>query len=434
MKQNIPILYDAELLDRIKFYLSENHIDFQDEDEEVQLPPANKIINRLRNCGWLTQRELRGTNYITNLTPAAEKIIREFNKLSDSYNKQVMTNQFLSMQRLLTSAMVADSFEGQEPYERIIRVLYDTVLDLKQEMIELRDSVSGILKAVMRVDSINSLGAFISKDELLQKFFRDYFVLKRNGLIPAKLMDIENNLKRLRHNEFGFLDKAIDELSDIENIPKTEAKNRINNEIAVIHGFMEDEYDSEMSLIEKRINSYYNLAHVRLMLLMSSGEGTQDKIDNILHNQRHLNEQQKNELFSRLSDCIRINENDYVSKDSLKIYKKSSKDTGYVLLKKNNLSEDEIKRRAEEAVHKNSYEYSAEKTSNYFKAMSQNKDRFETGDLPVNSKYDALMYSSAVLNSASEDFDYDVEIIPGQTFENDVASISKIRLTKRKHK
>lgn len=56
--------------------------------------------------------------------------------------------------------------------------------DLKNELLILKDSIREIMHAVMRMPDVNSFGQFLIKDELLMRFFNDYFFIKKSGLIP----------------------------------------------------------------------------------------------------------------------------------------------------------------------------------------------------------------------------------------------------------
>lgn len=76
----------------------------------------------------------------------------------------------------------------ERPYTNILVPLIDNETELKNELTDLKDSISSIMKAVIIFQDINGFGQFIMKDEMLDRFFSEYFFVKNNGLILASRM------------------------------------------------------------------------------------------------------------------------------------------------------------------------------------------------------------------------------------------------------
>lgn len=75
------------------------------------------------------------------------------------------------------------------------RIYMEHAEELKNELLDLKDSIAGIMRMVMELQDANSVGKFLMKDELLDKFFNDYFFLKNSGMIPSRLSFIKNKLR-----------------------------------------------------------------------------------------------------------------------------------------------------------------------------------------------------------------------------------------------
>lgn len=127
--REVPILYDSDARNCVTLYLKNSKYVFKDEYEEevpeTQAPErsASSIMAYLRECGWVTPREI-GRNG-------------------------------------------------------------DNMAELKNELLDLKDSIANIMRIVMEFQDANSVGKFLMKDELLDKFFNDYFFIKNNGFVPA---------------------------------------------------------------------------------------------------------------------------------------------------------------------------------------------------------------------------------------------------------
>jgi hypothetical protein len=431
MKRNRPVLYETDIRDYLDQYLTNRGIDFQSEEsgDEVKQPPATYIFSRLHDCGWLTDREKKGLAYTVNVTAPAMRIMGTFMRFCEQQNSQRMSNRFLSMSRLMNIAMQPGSVEATQPYSLIVQPLFEGVNELELELSELRDNVSTIMRALMKVDSMNGLGNFLSKDRLQKKFFRDYFFLKNSGLIPARIASVEQGIRKFRRDK-ELYEKATAELAEKDELSLTDARLQIDTELTRVSDFLAFQYSEMILDVEMRINKYYNLAHTRLMVMMGSGKNTRAQVDDLLHAIGKADAATRDGVVSKLSECIRIYNMKYISVKSFHISRKSSGNGKTQPAVAEEVTEEEKRRRTQELLDKSSDRFTPEKVEEYFSAMTFHEGMFETGDAPVRSREDALMYAAAVGYAKSEDFPYEVEM-NREVVHTEAADLNRIRLKKK---
>lgn len=123
----------------------------------------------------------------------------------------MMSNRIFSMYEIIKSAFEEDSVRRERPYTNILVPLIENETELKNELVELKDNISSIMKAVIVFQDINSFGQFIMKDEMLDRFLANIFY-KNNGLIPTQISFIKTKLRILKQEE--MCEKIIKECSE----------------------------------------------------------------------------------------------------------------------------------------------------------------------------------------------------------------------------
>lgn len=57
------------------------------------------------------------------------------------------------------------------------------------------------MRMVIKMTETNELGQFIIKDQMMEAFFNDYFFIKKGGLIPGYIEEIERLLRKIIKTE-----------------------------------------------------------------------------------------------------------------------------------------------------------------------------------------------------------------------------------------
>ena len=225
--KELPVLYESDAKDSITVYLKnagiseikKNKLDYINIVEEVETEDsgtelqASGILSLFRECGWLLPREIgRNGEYVVNVSIDCRRFMDFLRKMTEKSGEGMMSNRIFSMYEIIKSAFEEDSVRRERPYTNILVPLMDNETELKNELVELKDSISSIMKAVIVFQDINSFGQFIMKDEMLDHFFNEYFFVKNNGLIPAQISFIKAKLRELRQEE--MFEKIIKECSE----------------------------------------------------------------------------------------------------------------------------------------------------------------------------------------------------------------------------
>lgn len=125
----------------------------------------------LRECGWVTPREMgRNGENVANVSVNCRRIIEFLRKMCDKDSEGALSNRIFAMYEILKSSFEEDSARAERPYLTILKPLMDNEAELKNELLDLKDSISGIMRIVMELQDTNSIGRFLMRDEILDAF------------------------------------------------------------------------------------------------------------------------------------------------------------------------------------------------------------------------------------------------------------------------
>lgn len=412
--KSTPVLYETNVRDTLELYLSNKqyHVENDDTDFGYDDRDSVKIIRKFRECGWLSKPELgRSGEYITNITSNCRRIVDFLNRISNRKNDAAISNRILSMYEILQSTYSENSARKDRPYSSVIVPLMDDEAELKNEVLDLKDSISIILSQITEISDLSSMGNYLLGDQFLEKFFNDYFYMKNNGLIPSILKGISEQLRRFKKD--SLFEVAVNEYSERMQVDYEEAKDLLTKYIDEMHYYISIEYPENMETVDESINKYYRLANMRIRLVTSSGMNVQSSIDAILTRIKETNDDEKETILDVLQGCVDIGSQKYISRKSYQKKKRQVIDVGFTAIDIDDLTDEEKNRITEELMDNSINPYSIERTNDFFNLM------FKESELPfIKSKYiknkeEALMFASAVIYSGEEDFDYTVELNEG---------------------
>ena len=383
-----------------------------------------KIIRKFRECGWLSKPEVgRNGEYITNITSNCRRIIDFLNRISSRKNDAAISNRILSMYEILQSTYSENSVRKDRPYSSIIVPLMEDEAELKNEVLDLKDSISIIQSHIIEIIDLSSMGNYLLSDQFLEKFFNDYFYMKNNGLIPSILKGISDQLRRFKND--SLFEVAVNEYSERMQVGYEESKDLLTKYIDEMYYYISSEYSENMEAVDENINKYYRLASMRIRLVTSNGMNVQSSIDAILTRIKETNDDEKEKILSALQGCVDIGSQKYISRKSYQKKKRQIIDVGSTAIDVDDLTDEEKNRITEELMDNSINPYSIERTNDFFKLM------FNESELPfIKSKYiknkeEALMFASAFIYSGEEEFDYIVELAEGYE-ETAIADITNM--------
>lgn len=429
--KELPVLYESDAKDSLTLYLRNAGIQDAKEDTDEtggELRPP-EILSLFRECGWLMPREIgRSGEYVVNISTDCRRIMDFLRKISERKGEGMMSNRIFSMYEIMKSAFDEDSLRKERPYTNILVPLLDNETELKNELTDLKDSISNIMKAVVVFQDINSFGQYIMKDEMLDRFFHEYFFIKNNGLIPAQISFIRNRLRVLRQGE--IFERMIAECSGRFQISPEEAEEKIEHYFAELQYFLSVEYEENMELIDTRINNYYNLANTRIMLMAGNGIRLEAVLNDFLNAVSGLGEAEQDEAMERLCECTRIINQKYVGYRSFEKKKRLKNEGENIGLSNEELSEEEKLAQTEELFRKAPNRYSVEKVSGFMDIQMDGREKISIKEKQVRTKEEALMYTAAMLYAGNREFPYQIQITDEEVAK-EIADMSNVVISRK---
>ena len=433
--KELPVLYEADARDSITLYLKNSGIrraaeekTDQPEEQESELQ-ASEILALFRECGWLLPREIgRNGEYVANIAADCRRVMDFLRKMTERTGQGTMSNRIFSMYEIMKSAFDEDSVRRERPYSNILLPMIDNETELKNELTDLKDSISTIMKAVIVFQDMNSFGQFIMKDEMLDRFFNEYFFIKNNGLIPSQLSFIKSRLRMLR--EGGLFEKMVFECAEKVELSFEEAEQRVEQYFSELGYFLKVEYEDNMELIDTRINNYYNLANTRIMLMASNSMRLEAVINDFLNTVKDFDEERQQEVMERVSDCARNTNQKYVGYKSFEKRQRLKNEGLNIGLLNEELSEEEKSLQTEELFRSAPNRYSVERVGDFLDVKLGSARQFSLREKKIRTKEEALMYAAAMLYAGNEEFPYQVSM-RGDVVSTGIADISNLVISRK---
>ena len=433
--KELPVLYESDAKDSITLYLKNAGIDDTDmteaetvDESGIQLQAAGVLV-LFRECGWLLPREIgRNGEYVVNVSTNCRRFMDFLRKMTEKTGEGMMSNRIFSMYEIMKSAFEEDSIRRERPYTNILVPLIDNETELKNELTDLKDSISSIMKAVIAFQDINSFGQFIMKDEMLDLFFNEYFFIKNNGLIPAQLSFIKSKLRILKQDE--SYEKMIAECAEKLQFSYDEAQERVERYFAELQYFLSVEYEVNMELIDSRINNYYNLANTRIMLMASNGVRLESAVNDFLNAVAKLSAEQQNAVMEKVADCARITNQKYVGYKSFEKNKRIRNEGYNIGLMTEELTEEEKRLQTEMLFHSAPNRYSVDRVNTFLEAQMGCENETSIMEASIHVKEEVLMYAAAMLYAKNEEFPYEIQLME-DVVHTELADITDMKIHKK---
>lgn len=435
--KTVPVLYEIEAKNILVLYLQNSIYSIETEDIG-DVPISNKlspqenaaiILKYFRDCGWLMPIEIgRSGDNIASVSVHCRKLVDAINKIFNKDLNGAITNHIFSIYEILKSAFEKDSIRAVRPYTNVFIPLVENESDLKDELLTLRDSIRKIMEVVLKIEVANEFGQYLIKDEFLNKFFKDYFFIKKSGMIPAYIANITKMLAELRTSK--LYQRIIDEYTNLVAIDRIQAKIKIDEQFDALNDFINTEYEIEINYIDHKINRYYNLYSTRMMMVLSNNINLEYELNNLLLMLKSLENEEREKALLKIAETYRLLSIKYIGRKSFERRKKINPHKRKTGLNTQEISDDEKKILTDELLVEMPDKYSLKNVKSYFNDIFVDKNYLKTSDFKINSKQDAIMLAAGVIYAGSEDFPYKIEFEKG-LIETEVASISKMKFKRK---
>lgn len=435
--KEIPVLYETDARQCLIIYLqnclySIETEDIGDEVSSARSPQENAsaILRYFRACGWITPKEIGRTgDHIASVSAYCRKLIDAIHRIFDQDMNSAITNHIFSIYEILKTSLGKDSARAIRPYSNILVPLVENECDLKNELLILKDSIREIMRVVMKMPDVNSFGQFLIKDELLTRFFNDYFFIKKSGLIPSYISEIDRMLRRLRRSELH--EKMLNEYMKLKNTDEFHAKDVIDRQFGELESFINYEYEQEMGYIDNKINTYYNLYATRMMMVLSNGTNLEHALNRILMQLKDLDEEDRSLILQQLAQTHKLQSYGFISRKSFERRKKANPNMTNAGIVSDELSDEERKRLTDELLTETPDRYSLDNVKDYFDQKEFYKDKISVDEFGVRTRDDAMMVAASMIYSGTVGFPYEVEFEEG-TVETEAATISRINIKRKR--
>ena len=434
--KEIPVLYETDARNTLILYLQNCTYSLETENigEEIgngRTPQENAsaILRYFRACGWITPQEIgRSGDNIASVSAYCRKLIDAVHKIFDGNANGAITNHIFSMYEILGSAFGRDSARAIRPYQSILSPLIEHECDLKNELLILKDSIREIMRAVMRMADANSFGQYLIKDELLSRFFNDYFFIKKSGLIPSYISEIDRMLRKLRRSE--LYDRMIQEYIRVFNVGEAQAREKVERQFGELDSFINLEYDREMNYIDRKINTYYNLYSTRMMMVLSGNTNLEHQLNRLLLFLKDMDEEDRREAIDRLSQVHRLQSIGYVGRKSFERRRKRNPNLKNAGLLADDLTQEEKQRLTDELLAETPDRYSMDNVEKHFASLLAGREKITVEECGAHTRDDATMIAASIIYSGTVGFPYEVEFGEGMV-ETEAARISRVTIKRK---
>lgn len=438
--KSVPILYETDAKDTLILYLRnciyavEDEVASNNADENIsskksESENASAILRYFRHCGWISEREIgRNGDNIATVMPYCRKVIEAINRIFNRENSAALTNHIFSIYDILNSAFVADHGRTHRPYNNILVPVVENVADLKNELLILKDSICSIMRMIIKMTETNELGQFLIRDEMLENFFNDYFFIKKDGLIPGYIQEIEKMLRQIVKT--NIYDNMIKEYQSLYNTDEVIAREIVDGQLAEIRSFINYDYVKEMDYIDKKINNYYSLYSTRILMVLSNNVNMQTYLNDLLMKIKDFDSDDKKVIIESIAKNFSLQSYKYIGRKSIERRKKRKPNTKTGAIITSGLSDEEKARLTMELLYEYPDCYGVKQATNYFDSVLADKNSIVPDKTMIKTRDDAMMIAASIIYSGSLEFPYEVEFLEG-IIETEVARISKIKIKRK---
>ena len=435
--RNVPLLYETDARDTLILYFRNCNYALVEEEtgddaignNRSETENASAVLRYFRECGWLSERELgRNGDNIATVDPYCRKLIDAIERIFNRDNSAALSNQIFMIYDILHSAFNEDHARTHRPYSNILEPVSDAVGELKNELLTLKDSIRTIMRVVISLSETNDLGQFMLKDTMMQKFFSDYFFIKKDGMIPGYIGEIERMLVDIINTK--VYERMMDEYAEIRGCDHTEAYERINALLDEIRSFISYDYEKDMDYIDHRINTYYQLYSSRILMVLSNGVNVQSYLNDILMFLKNADEETRNEVLAKLGESFMLQSYKYVGRKSIERRRKRKENRASAAVRESVLSDEEKAELTRQLLYEYPDRFGIEQAAQYFDALLGERQSLEPDESVICTRDDVMMIVSAIIYSDSDGFPFTTEF-EGGYIDTPLSRISRIIITRR---
>lgn len=269
---------------------------FDDDSENIERDArskAQKVINYLKNCGWLDFEDEKDYKQNVNLTKVAVSFIRTIN--------DVIKNEEIEYQGLISQihAVLQNEDLYSKPYQFILKNVVNSTEQLVSSLKKLNISIKSHIDKQTKNRELKTVLDLFERynDEIVSK---SLYRLKTSENVGRFRQSIKRNLDKMLDNQ-KILDDLVSGYMEIEQEKDSEiAQDKIIGMIIYVKDAFEN-LDRIIDDIDHKNNRYMKNAASRAKFELSSGTNQAGKINTILRYFTEVSDSDENiapDLFS----------------------------------------------------------------------------------------------------------------------------------------
>lgn len=220
------------------------------------------------------------------------------------------------------------------------------------------------------------------------------------------------------------------ECAAVHQIEGAQAREKVQAVLARLSYFLSVEYQENMELIDARINTYYRLANIRMMLVMGNGVEMESLLDGFLSALKGMGQEERQQALERAAGCMRVSSQKYIGRKSYERRKPRERDRGEIGLPLWDISREEKELLTQAVMSGTKNRFSIDGARHFLDGRMAGREELELREQRVADREEAMLFAAAVMYSGIEEFPYTVELMDGYV-ETDIARMTNLKIRRR---
>lgn len=400
------------LRDELAYYISDHAEEFLTDNNETMdknwQDMASDCLRRFsgRDVGWL-EEELDETTFEKYIVITEQGVLlAELLIRLEHPEREEFSSYMYNIYNTLSNE---DQWNG-DPYVGALKNVYKNAKALSKSLKKMSTYIRKTIETLMKEVSYESLTeniiAYCDGD-----FIKEY----------ARLTKPQNNIHIYRNRIIDMLeelqkDPDMYELIIIgcvneEDIEEDEAEEKTEAMFASIKKFLKDDYQKIIADIKHKLNLYITMALGRLRYLKNHEADMRGNVEQTLKYVLDVMKETelKEEMPDEMSDMIRINQNQYIDLQSIRMPQNRKRVRKRSVAKIEMLTEEDLEDMKKQFEKEARNPYSKKITKQYLKKIMRNRNEISSNEVPLDNKEDLLMILSAVAYAEENGFKIEPE-------------------------
>lgn len=395
----------SRVRDALAVYLLENHVQLEDErpsENRNYNDMANAVIRKLsdKDVGWL-EEEADDMTYEKHIV-MTEAGIRLAEFLAEL--KKPEKEEFSGYIYTIYNTLQNEEMWKTDPYINVLLQVNRNARMLSKALKRLSTFIRKIIERMVNEGTFESLTENII-EYCEGSFIKEYTRLTKQQNIHVYRGIIRKQLDRLQSDPEVFALLVIGCAVE-EELPETEAEEKVITLIQATKRFLTDDYDRIMKDIKHKINIYLHVAVGRMRFIYNRGTDIRGSVENTI---KYIIEEMqdmglKDNMPQDMNGLFLLDRNEFMDMASLRYPRKQKQIRKAAVSEIEEMTEEQLEE-ARQAQKREAYNpYSREKMKAYVERLMGDRESIDSAQLPIRSQNDILASLSAAAYSGENGY------------------------------